>query len=100
MHKRIKTSTAQLHLVNNKTATLNYYILISEPKIDNTTSTSDLYGCEIELIYENGLRQREAEQVINIFSSRRKIEDLVYTLHKNLVTPCTLKDIIYDYISE
>ena len=100
MHQRIKASTANLHLVDSPPIILNYYILISTGYKEENGEPITIYGCEVEMEYPDSHRDKEAKSVAGIFQSRHEIEKFVEKLHDGLVTPCTLYDLVYDYISK
>ena len=99
MHRRIKASTANLHLVDNEPMLLNYYILISTGYKTDDKTPIRIYGCEVESEYPDSDREPEVKSFAGIFQSRREIEEFVEKLRDGHVTPCTLYDLVYDYIS-
>lgn len=97
--ERIKSSTTEFNITGSDTAILNYYILISTGYKSDDGKPITIYGCEVELLYPNSTHPPEVKSVAGIFQSLNEIERFVKKLHANRVTPCTLYDLVYDYIS-
>lgn len=76
---------------NGKTRTYDYTILIGE------TEVSPKLVCE-----SYGVRVREAggemAQVADITVSIPRIDELMDLLVRNIVTPCTLRDVVEDWL--
>ena len=78
--------------------TLEYYIITSAITLEKSTIIT--YGIEIHKIAYLSLELREIKSITDISTNENKVRHLIKTLANGHVTPTSLYDIIYDWVSE
>ena len=71
----------------------DYYILVDQMSVDQGF-TCESYGVKIA-----ALNQEEVAEVTNITVNVSRIDELMDLLLRNTVTPCTLRDVVLDWIA-
>lgn len=67
---------------------LTYYLTKTEMTVDGAPLTR--YGVAVES------SRGDASQVLDVFGTPDRAAELLRELHRGLVTPVTLKDVVYD----
>jgi hypothetical protein len=83
--------TEEKKITTEKGETLTVYYELTE-SVELGETQYGITACVVET--------GEKECVNDISSSKTEVAQLLDKLLKNDVTPCTLKDVIYDYITE
>lgn len=78
---------------------VEYYLLTSNHPV-NTDFEYLSYGAEIRLKHLNCKNYSEIESFEEIFLDEKTALVFLETLYKGSVTPCTLKDIVSDVLTE
>lgn len=77
---------------------LEYYLVTT--KMEHNGIALETYGVEIiKRIKTSELHQIESKKLEDIFTSREKVGYVLDVLHRNLVTPVTLLDVIGDMLA-
>ncbi len=84
----------------NKEFVLEYYLTQSQHTFSSGNINYMCYGAEIKMKEIGNDRYCEIKSADEIFSSKDSAIGFIKSLADNLVTPCTLTDIVSDMLTE
>lgn len=76
---------------------LEYYLVETEVLIGSSNISSASFGALVLKTYNNGFSEEEA--AFDICLSEKEAIGFIHKIAENTVTPATLSDVVYDYLS-
>ncbi len=86
--------------VNNERVVLEYYLTKSEHPFKTGNINYICYGVEVRMRKENENEYCEIQLSDGIFSSKEMAINFINKIADNLVTPCTLENVVSDMLLE